>query len=129
MLRKALLILILILVSTACARNWINSEHVQELNIASLKSEANLVKEFRAKFGTHKLSIYNQQLDRSRGRQAVLDGAVDVFIGDIAGSKELSAELVAKEALLLITHPDNPVNNLSRQQLQAIFSRQIKSWV
>lgn len=128
MLRKALLILILIIVSTACARNWIDSQQVQELNIASLKSEANLVKDFRNKFGTHKLTIFNQQLDRSRGRQALLDGAIDIFIGDIAHSKVLEDAVVAKEALLLITNQDNPVNNLSQQNLQDIFSRKIKSW-
>jgi phosphate transport system substrate-binding protein len=36
--------------------------------------------------------------------------------------------VIARDALALIVHPNNPINNLSGEQIKAIFSGTIRSW-
>ncbi len=74
------------------------------------------------------------------GEMAVMDEAhgVDLFIGtepsdeELALAKErgvaLKIEPVCLDAFVFITHKDNPVNDLTQEQIRAIYKNEITNW-
>lgn len=67
------------------------------------------------------------------GIQALIEGTIDISgAGRFLTAEEKSAGLVEHligwDALYVIVHRDNPIETLSRQQLQGIFSGQIQNW-
>jgi len=75
----------------------------------------------------------------TKGIRAVASGASDLggtcrpWLLDSQGLKhpeEKDAELVhvAWDALVVIVHPENPINNISQENLQKIFTGEITSW-
>ncbi len=77
-------------------------------------------------------AINIQGLGSSAGIRAALDGVAEIGMS----SRELKPEeaellnqlVIARDALAIIVHPSNPISNLSREQVQSIFSRGIRSW-
>ncbi|MGC1402323.1 MAG: phosphate ABC transporter substrate-binding protein [Thermodesulfobacteriota bacterium] len=41
---------------------------------------------------------------------------------------DLNKIVIAKDGIAVVVHPENPINNLSLEQLRGIFSGKIKSW-
>jgi len=67
----------------------------------------------------------------SAGITATLSGTADVGMSSRA-LKEKDGELwsveIAKDGLAIIIHPRNPIENLTKQQLQDIYSGKITNW-
>ncbi|MDA0772599.1 MAG: ABC transporter substrate-binding protein [Cyanobacteria bacterium] len=114
--------------ATACVNKLIPETELKELNIASLKTEASLLSEITKQYGKNKLGISNQQLNQARAKAALLDGSIDIFIGDLKESPDLSSEIIAKDPLVIVTNLANKINNLNRSDLQKIFAREVNSW-
>lgn len=78
------------------------------------------------------LAINIQRLGSSAGIRAALDGVAEIGMSSRSLKPEEAAQLdeivIARDALALIVHPSNPISNLSRAQIQAIFSSKIHSW-
>ena len=86
------------------------------------------------------ISIYVSGGGTARGFQALLNGEADICTASrtiLPHEVRLLAEqyrrlgvahMVAKDALSIYIHPDNPVNNLTIDQLNKIFSGQISNW-
>jgi phosphate transport system substrate-binding protein len=81
----------------------------------------------------HSGAVINVQgLGSSAGIRAALDGVAEMGMS----SRELKPEeaeqldqaVIARDALALIVNPANPLANLSRAQIQSIFSGAISSW-
>lgn len=67
----------------------------------------------------------------SAGIQAARSGAADIGMSSRElkdGEKDLITHVIAYDAIILIVHPSNPINNLSLKQIQNIFSYQDRDW-
>lgn len=78
------------------------------------------------------VSINIQGLGSSAGIRAALDGVAEIGMSSRDLKSDEAAQLeqvvIARDALALIVHPSNPVQDLSSAQIRAIFSGQIRSW-
>ena len=63
--------------------------------------------------------------DVSRGRVTIGNASRDPQSSDPGG---LVFNKIARDAVCIITHPNNPIANLSQDQVQAIFSGRVRSW-
>jgi len=63
--------------------------------------------------------------DVSRGRVTIGNASRDPQSSDPGG---LVFNKIARDAVCMITHPSNPIANLSQEQVQAIFSGRVRSW-
>lgn len=75
----------------------------------------------------------------SNGIKALLDGSTDVAMASrkmkgkeikLANSKNINPveHVIALDAVIPIVHPSNPVNNLTSDQLKAIYEGKITNW-
>lgn len=75
--------------------------------------------------------IYVQGGGSSAGIQAVRSGAAHIGLSSrslIGREKELHAVTIAKDAIAIIVHPTNPVQDLSLVKIREVFSGKIKNW-
>jgi phosphate transport system substrate-binding protein len=93
-------------------------------------------------FAEHLAELYQKQhpgtviniqgLGSSAGIRAALDGVAEVGMSsrDLKPeeAEQLDQQIIARDALALIVNPANPVDNLSGDQIKAIFSGAIGSW-
>lgn len=63
--------------------------------------------------------------DVSRGRVTIGNSSRDPQASDPGG---LSFNRIARDGVCIITHKDNPIGNLSEEQVQQIFTGRIRSW-
>lgn len=79
--------------------------------------------------------VYNNTVD---GYGYLIDGETDIFFGvhpsedQIAMAEEYGEKYrltpIGKEAFIFFVNKDNPVDNLSRQQIKDIYAGKIKNW-
>lgn len=95
-----------------------------------------------APFAEHLAEIYQhanlgtainiQSLGSGAGIQAAIDGVAEIGMSSRELKPEEAAKLdelvIARDALAVIVHPSNSVEQLSLAQVQAIFSGKIRSW-
>ena len=67
------------------------------------------------------------------GERAIVEGRCDLAgVANIPSAKTLgrgvASALIGWDAIAVITHPDNPVDNLTLSQLQSIFTGKITNW-
>jgi branched-chain amino acid transport system substrate-binding protein len=125
--------ILLALISTACANPFINHPKLKPLNIAFYKNELNLVNKLVKQYNHKQVLISNlSKADEAKIISSLIDGSMDLFIGNLNLPKEASSsiesEIIAKDALVIVTSKDNPVNNIPKAQLRKILSKEIKNW-
>jgi len=67
----------------------------------------------------------------STGIQAAWSGAADIGTSSrelVGEEKKLHTFVIAKDGLAIIVHPQNRVDNLSREEIRRIFSGGIRNW-
>lgn len=74
-----------------------------------------------------------QQSDSSSGISDVIDGASDLAMSSRAlKGSETNASIVstpmAMDGIVIIVHPQNPIDNLSKEQVKEIFNGKITHW-
>jgi len=65
------------------------------------------------------------------GKNAVETGVADIGMMSRAlkdNEKHLDATIIARDGLAIILHPDNPVTNLTCDQIRAIYAAEITNW-
>ncbi len=67
------------------------------------------------------------------GVRAALSGAADIGMSSRnlkpeEAAQGLTTQVIARDAIAVIVHPDNPVDNLSLAQVRGIFSGEIRNW-
>lgn len=83
--------------------------------------------------------VVNGGVGTARGYKALLDGATDVAMASGAAPDELAAgaaarglsfreTVVARDAILALLHPSNPVEVLTLAELRAIYTGRIANW-
>jgi phosphate transport system substrate-binding protein len=67
------------------------------------------------------------------GIQSVQAGVVQIGMADLVTlpkeAEGLNSIVVAKDAIAVIVHPNNKINNLSLQKIQDIFSGRLNNWI
>lgn len=63
--------------------------------------------------------------DVARGRVSIGNSSRDPQRSDPGG---LAFNRIARDGVCIVTHPDNPIQNLSEDQIQQIFSGRVRSW-
>jgi phosphate transport system substrate-binding protein len=63
--------------------------------------------------------------DVARGRSVIGNSSRDPVPGDPGG---LVFNKIARDAICVITHPSNPIANISQRTIQDIFSGRVRSW-
>ncbi len=75
--------------------------------------------------------IYVQGGGSTAGIEAVRSRAAHIGMSSrslIGEEKDLYAVTIAKDAIAVIVHPNNPVEDLSLNQIRQVFSGKIKNW-
>jgi phosphate transport system substrate-binding protein len=75
--------------------------------------------------------IYVQGGGSSAGIEAVRSGAAHIGMSSrhlTPKEKDLHAVMIAQDAIAIIVHPKNPVQDLSLQKIRDMFSGKIKNW-
>jgi phosphate transport system substrate-binding protein len=74
-----------------------------------------------------------QQSDSSTGMNAVIDGVCDIGMSsrelkDSEKEKGLDPAVIAMDGIAVIVNKGNPVSNLTKDQVQKIFTGEITGW-
>ncbi len=89
-----------------------------------------LAEEFMRQHRGQQVNI--QGIGSSAGIQATQTGAADIGMSSRALQTDELAELepivIALDALAVIVHPDNPVENLTLEQVRRVFAGEIANW-
>ncbi|OGW41319.1 MAG: hypothetical protein A2010_12960 [Nitrospirae bacterium GWD2_57_9] len=93
--------------------------------------EAGAVKAFEQKTGIKFKSI--EQPGSGKGIQALLDGKITLAgasrtLKSDEKSKKLLGTAIGYDAIAVFVHKNNPVKNLSKEQVKGIFTGKIKNW-
>lgn len=66
----------------------------------------------------------------SVGLNSVLKNSADIgmYSTDISNDKNVTATAIAKDAIVMIVNPSNPINDLSKEDLKDIYTRKKTSW-
>lgn len=133
-LRIRLTILAVTLILTACGTTLITPEPVTLTLVASGSAEA-LASDLAAGYQASKPhvsvrieSTANTAAAESRLSQGVADIALTTRWPEISAGNGLTATQVTWEALALIVHPTNTVDNLTADQVRGIFTGQLRNW-
>jgi phosphate transport system substrate-binding protein len=79
------------------------------------------------------VDIEIQQSDSSTGMNAAIDGVCDIGmasreIRDSEVQKGLTGTVIAMDGIAVIVNKENPLTNLAREQVKALFTGEITSW-
>lgn len=75
--------------------------------------------------------IYVQGGGSTAGIEAVMTGAANIGMSSrnlLGDEKKLYAVTIARDAIAIIVHPKNPVQDLSLDQIRQVFSGNISNW-
>lgn len=128
MYRQFLLFLLIALVLSACG-----SENANSLTITGSTSVTPFMEHLAEEYQQqHPVLVNVQGLGSSAGIRATIDGVAELGMSSRDLKPEESAvlnkQVIARDALAVIVHPNNPVGSLTREQIQHIFSGDIRSW-
>ncbi|MDI6780683.1 MAG: phosphate ABC transporter substrate-binding protein [bacterium] len=122
-------VMLILMVGMGCARN-----NVETINIAGSTAfqpfAEKLAEEFMAVHPDVRVNV--QGGGSAVGIQSAQSGVVQIGMADIVTlpkeAEGLNSIVAAKDAIVIIVHPTNKVDNLSLQQIQDIFSGRLNNW-
>jgi phosphate transport system substrate-binding protein len=129
LLRRAILVAFAALLLAACGR-----QAGQRLTITGSTSMTPFVEQLAETYQHSHIgtAIDVQGLGSSAGVRAAADGVSELGMSSRALSTEegqqLEQFLMARDALAIIVHPQNPVQALSRSQIRDIFAGRVTTW-
>ena len=119
-LLKLSTLLTLIFTSTGCASLFVKHPKLKPLNIGFYKNEAPLINKLVKEYKQKEILISNlSKADEAKIITSLTNGSLDIFIGNLNLPKEasnISSEIIAKDALVIVTSKNNPINNISKTQ-------------
>lgn len=126
---RAALLLTLLLLLAACGQ-----QEAGGLNVSGSTSVAPFAEHLAEQYQHQHagIAINVQSLGSSAGIQAAIEGVAEIGMS----SRELKPEeaeqldelVIARDALAVVVHPNNPLAGLTLAQVQAIFGGSIRSW-
>lgn len=132
MLKKTLVVVVVLFMSlagVAVADDELSYSGSSTIGMSIL--EAGALKAFEAKTGMKFKSI--EQPGSGKGIDALLEGKVAVAgVSRVLKSEEKSKKLlgtaIGYDAIAVFVHKNNPVKNLTKEQIKGIFTGKIKNW-
>lgn len=122
-----LLSILLLLVAVGCQRS---KAGITVAGSTSVEPFAELLaEEFMIRYPSS--HIYVQGGGSTAGIEAVRSHAAHIGMSSrslIGGEKSLYAVIIAKDAIAMIVHPKNPIQDLTRGEVKEVFSGKIKNW-
>ena len=101
------------------------------LVIAVSNYDYNLARAIQAKFGNKKIHLI-KNVDEIKALNLLHTSQIDAYIGTLeipaVYKNEISEKILVRDAIAIVVHPSNPLNNLSSDQLKDIFSRKTNNW-
>lgn len=129
----AAILLLLAVIMAGCAPSD-RSEQSRSITVAgstSVQPFAEMLAEEYARLFPQEPAVNVQGGGSSAGARAALSGAAQIGMlsRELAPAEsQLTPIVIARDAIAVIVHPGNPVSNLSKSQVQAIFSGDITDW-
>ncbi len=126
------LLLILSLLLTACGGATVEPPSPVTLTISSVTSAGRLVQELGDQFSQANphISFEIVSANSTRSLEYLAAGKADIAVISHLppGIEQFQVTPIARDALLLVAHPDNPVDNLSLSELRQLYSGKVYDW-
>lgn len=122
----------LLLVLTGCGRPAQAAD--QQLTLTGSTSVGPFAEQLAERYQQQhpEREINVQSLGSTAGIQAATEGIVEIGMSsrhlEPEEAEQLEAIEIARDALAIIVHPSNPVSDLTREQVRAIFTGRIRNW-
>ena len=128
-IHHALFLLLMASLISACT--LVKDTHPLSLGYSTIDQK--LLSELEKNFYKHnKVKMPSFNKDSIEAISSILNQDIDLYLGNIDLSPEDRLKIkevsIAKDGIVLVTNPKNPVNNLSEAQVQAILERRIRNW-
>lgn len=127
-----LLVTVLVGGITGCASD--QGAKSTTISISGSTSVGPLMEKISEKYGSEnsQISIEINQVGSSAGVKDVINGVSDIGMASRelkdAEKQEVKATIIAYDGIAIITNRNNPVSNLSMEQLKDIYTGQITNW-
>lgn len=123
--------IVLILALFGCSANPLGTNKLKVLHIGVSADDKALLEALRKKLGNNRIKII-ENITSDKAIKLLLAGNIDAYIGTLEVpnlyKEEIREEIFARDAIAIVVHPSNKINNLNRNQLIEIFSRQLSNW-
>lgn len=135
--RMLVLILLFIFLLVACGKNTGKTgtmhENVATISISGSTSVGPLVEKVADKYVERKpVNIEINQIGSSAGIMNALNGVSEIGMSsrDLVKEekKQLKETVIAYDGIVVVTHPNNHVENLTLEQVKQIFTGKITNW-
>lgn len=116
------------------ADNESNSDKVRVISVSGSTSVGPLMEKLSEAYETKndKISIEINQVGSSAGIKDTVNGIVEIGMSSRElkdeESEELNLEIIAYDGIAIITNNNNPVNNLSMDEVKKIYTGEINNW-
>ena len=116
----------------SCSRFTFNNQ-VLKFNLAYSEEQASLVKEI-IKINEQDKRFRNINLikvEQSKAIKLLKTNSIDAYLGTIIDESSelyLSKNLIAKDGIVIIVNPRNPVKNINLDTLSRIFLKNVNNW-
>lgn len=127
----AIILLVCLLISTGCGNK---SATQKSLSVVGSSSVAPLAEYEADNFlrVNKEIEIDVQSVGSSAGIKAVTDGTADIGMSSRnlkdEEKKGLKEFVIALDGIAVVVHPDNPVVNIDKDDLLAVFQGKIRNW-
>jgi phosphate transport system substrate-binding protein len=126
----------LLLLMPACTQTPTPTVEVVQFSVVADDSTAPLMRELVSVYLSDRPNV-NIQLETAanseKALQALRDGQAELAsVSWLSGTEKVNGPLwhlpIARDSIVVITHPTNPVGGLTLQELRALYQGQILSW-
>ncbi len=117
---------------TACGGATVEPPAPVTLTIASVDSAGQLIQKLGDQFSQANphISFEIVSANSTRSLEHLAAGKADIAVisNTLPGIEQFQVTPIAHDALLLVAHPDNPVDNLSLLELRQLYSGKVYDW-
>jgi len=121
-----------LLLLAACGGATVEPPSPVTLTISSVDSAGQLMQDLgkQVSQANPQISFEIVSANSTRSLENLAAGKAEIAIVSymLPGNEQFQVTPIARDALLLVTHPDNPVDNLSLSELTQLYSGKIYNW-
>lgn len=115
---------------SSCNRIQFNNQS-SCITILYSKEHQGIIKILENKFAQNNHFKFDK-IDREKSKELLLKNPNSIYIGSIdsliESDDEINKILIAKDSLIFVVNPINPIRNISKVELYKIFFNSIKNW-
>lgn len=117
---------------SACSQQ--KTSQVKAINVGYSSLNASLFNDLNKHFLRKNKNIQSffKKVSPDQAISKLQDGSLDLYIGSTEIPQSYASDfeklLLAKDGMVMVTNPQNPLSNISSDNLAKVFSRTIKNW-